>query len=283
MPPRALRRAAAAAPLPASRLPCPAPAPRARPPPCPAAQSSPLGVAPGVPRAGRADWPLGLHSRPPYRPRTHSRPGGAAATWGVARGWPWDRTPSRPGCVGPAFPQRWRLRARPVPHSTRAEFPPASRPGSRDCRLREALGLREAAQPRAPPSSVPLPADQDSRGSWRLRARGGADSRLGSGATAHRARLASRGCQRALGAPRRVCPARLGFPSPSSSPSVTTPPTSSALRARPVRAESDGLWLHASRGHTFSRALRPRTVSSGAPGLDLLHLYPPAPSSIPGL
>ncbi|EAX07297.1 hCG1783650, partial [Homo sapiens] len=146
---------------------------------------------------------------------------------------------------------------RPVPHSTRAEFPPASRPGSRDCRLREALGLREAAQPRAPPSSVPLPADQDSRGSWRLRARGGADSRLGSGATAHRARLASRGCQRALGAPRRVCPARLGFPSPSSSPSVTTPPTSSALRARPVRAESDGLWLHASRGHTFSRALRP--------------------------
>ena len=98
-------------------------------PPGRAAQSSPLGLTPGVPRAGHADWPLGLHSQPPYSPRTHSRPGGAAATWGVARGWYWDRTPSRPGCVGPAFPGLWRLRARRVPRSTRAEFPQVSRPG----------------------------------------------------------------------------------------------------------------------------------------------------------
>lgn len=122
-----------------------------------------MGLAIGVPRAGRADWPLGLHSRPPYHPHTHSRPGGAAATWGVARGWHWDRTPSSPGCVGPAFPLRWRLRARPVPPSTRAAFLAAFHRGDGDCGLREALGLRAATQPPTLPTALPRPPGQDSR------------------------------------------------------------------------------------------------------------------------
>ncbi|XP_053431516.1 translation initiation factor IF-2-like [Nycticebus coucang] len=217
MPPRAQRRAAAAAaaPLPASRPPAPAPAPRACLPPGRAAWSSPLGLAPGVPRGGRADWPLGLHSRPPYCPRTHSRPRGAAATWGVERGWHWDRTPSRPGCVGPASPSAGDSepgRSR-IPRELNSRLHPAraARGGGEDCGLREALRLREAAQPGAPFSAEPLRAGRDSRGSRRLRAGGGAPSRLSSGAAASLASLASRSFQRVQSAPLRGGPARLGF------------------------------------------------------------------------
>ena len=87
-----------------------------------------------------------------------------------------------------------------------------ARGGGGDGGLREALGFREAAQPRSPPSAVPLPAGRDSRGSRRLRAAGGAGPRLGCGAAAHLARLASRDFQRARSSPLRSSPARLVFP-----------------------------------------------------------------------
>ncbi|XP_073759682.1 uncharacterized protein [Callorhinus ursinus] len=230
MPPRALRRAAAAAPL---RLRAPPPRSaglKPRP-----ARARHWASLPGVSRADRADWPLGLHSRPPYRPRTYSRPGGAAATWGVARGWHWDRTPSRPGCVGPAYPRRRRLGARQVPHSTRTEFPPVSCPGGQEAAAGIAgSGRRSGSEKQLSPALLPpqcrcrragIPA-VSAAASGRRRG-----SRLGSGAAALLGRLASRGFQPAPSSPLRASLAGLVFPS-SSRPSVATPPT----YARPALA-----------------------------------------------
>ncbi|XP_055257342.1 sterile alpha motif domain-containing protein 1-like [Moschus berezovskii] len=113
-----------------------------------------------------------------------------------------------------------------------------ARGGGGDGGLREALGFREAAQPRAPPSAVPPPEGRDSRGSRRPRAAGGAGPWLGCGAVAHLARLASHGFQRARSSPLRASPARLGFPSSAPGPASATPSTSAALREHPARAES---------------------------------------------
>ncbi|XP_044889528.1 translation initiation factor IF-2-like [Felis catus] len=209
MPPRAQRRAAAAAPL---RLRAPPPRSAGLKP----RPSSPLGLAPGVPRAGRADWPLGLHSRPPYRPLTYSRPGGAAATWGVARGWHWDRTPSRPGCVGPAYPWCRRLGARQVPHSTRTEFPPVSCPGGQEAAAGIAgSGRRSGSEKQLSPALLPP--------QCRCR-RAGIPAGLG-GCEPEAARVPARfrrGCsprppclprlQPAQSSPLRASPARLVFP-----------------------------------------------------------------------
>nr|XP_030738637.1 atherin [Globicephala melas] len=294
MPPRAPRRAAAAAPLrlrappprsaglkpdqlsapephptrrplaasgAASRPPVPAPAPPARLPLGPAARSSPLGLTPGVPRADHADWSLGLHSQPPYLPRIRSRPGGAAATWGVARGWHWDRTPSRPGCVGPTFPRRWRLRARRVPRSKLAEFSPVTRP----CGQRRWRGWRAPGGARVPRSS------SAPRSSFRRAAAGGPGfPRVSAAASGRRrgspARL-RRGCSpRPPRLPRlpagtelssALLPGPPRFPSSPFSPPSATPSTSAALRDRRARAESDWPRLHASHGLS-SRAPRPR-------------------------
>ncbi|XP_077927911.1 uncharacterized protein LOC118552537 [Halichoerus grypus] len=236
MPPRALRRAAAAAPLPASRPPATAPAPRVRLPPGPAAQSSPLGLAPGVPRADRADWPLGLHSRPPYRPRTYSRPGGAAATWGVARGWHWDRTPSRPGCVGPAYPRLRRFGARQVPHSTRTEFPPVSCPGGQEAAAGIAgSGRRSGSEKQLSPALFPpqcrcrragIPAGLG--GCEREAAR--VPARFRRGCSPRPPRLPRLPAGTELSSARLPGPSR--FPSSPSRPSVATPPT----YARPALA-----------------------------------------------
>lgn len=99
---------------------------------------------------------------PPHGPRTHSRPGGAAATWGVARGWQRDRTPLWSPLRGPRFP-RSAGASEPsrslVPHNLKIR-PHLSRAGG-NCRLREALRLRAETQPGTPPCAAPLPAGQD--------------------------------------------------------------------------------------------------------------------------
>ncbi|XP_036709484.1 synapsin-1-like [Balaenoptera musculus] len=220
-----------------------------------------------------------IHS-PPYLPRIRSRPGGAAATWGVARGWHWDRTPFRPGCVGPTFPRRWRLRARRVPRSKRAEFPPVTRPDGQ----RRWRGWRAPGGARVPRSS------SAPRSSFRRAAAGGPGfPRVSAAASGRRrgspARL-RRGCSpRPPRLPRlpagtelssALLPGPSRIPSSPSRPPSATPSTSAALRERRARAESDRPRLHASHGLSFSRAPRP---SARKPEPDAGPLPPPSPST----
>lgn len=189
MPPRALRRPAAAAaslrlraPPPRSAGLKPGPAGRSgappRPPPigCPRSRLPPPGpgLLPPVParhrglQPGARYWVSLLGSRAPavligrwgfihdphhHRPRTHSRPGGAAATWGVARGWHWDRTPSGPGCVGPALTAARETRSPVgphVPHKLNFRLHPTGAGGG----LRAPGGARVPSRDSAPHSSL---------------------------------------------------------------------------------------------------------------------------------
>ncbi|XP_054938670.1 putative HTLV-1-related endogenous sequence isoform X1 [Physeter macrocephalus] len=202
-----------------------------------------------------------IHSPPTFRVNAHA-PGARPPRGEWRGGGTGTAPPSRPGCVGPTFPRRWRLRARRVPRSKRAKFPPVTRPGGQ----RRWRGWRAPGGARVPRSS------SAPRSSFRRAAAGGPGfPRVSAAASGRRrgspARL-RRGCSpRPPRLPRlpagtelssALLPGPSRFSSSPSRPPSATPSTSAALRERRARAESDRPRLHASHGLSFSRAPRPR-------------------------
>ncbi|XP_037665812.1 uncharacterized protein DKFZp434B061-like [Choloepus didactylus] len=237
MPPRALRRAAAAAPLRLRAPPRrsaglkPGPAQRSGAPPRPAPIGCPRSHLP----------PPGPSPRPTLPPA--AEPGGPEFAIG-------------PRSRGPA---RRRLRARSVPHCARAQFPPRSRRGGQ----RRRRGLRA-------PGGAPAPRSGSARcSSLRSAAAGGPGFPRVSAAGSGKQRGSSAGFRRCCSPrPPRLCSFQRAqsslcasrcpvFPLLPLDPESQLHSTFVTLRARRARAEPTRPRLHSSRRHPFCVSPRP--------------------------
>lgn len=185
-------------------------------------------------------------SPPPHGPRTHSRPGGAAATWGVARGWHRDRTPLWFPLRGPRFP-RSAGASEPsrshVPHNLKIR-PHPSRAGGiagsgrrSGCEQRLSPALLPALR-RCLRARIPWAASRARRRGFPARYR----------AAAHLRGLTSCGFQVAPCAPLRAAPTVSVFPPSLFRLNVTA---STALKVQQAQTESDRFGLHAFRRLSF--------------------------------
>ncbi|XP_075800731.1 uncharacterized protein LOC142833327 [Microtus pennsylvanicus] len=259
MPPRALRRAAAAASLRLRAPPprSPPPAPRPRPPPLVPARRRGLqprachwALLPGsrAPAVLIGRWGF-IHEPPPpipsaytFTPRGRGRHVGSGA--GVAPG---PHPPLVPPAWAPLSPQRGSLGALSVPRSTQPENPPASQWAGGLL----APGGAPAASRDSARHSSPLCAAACGPGSRGLqRERGGVASRLGT------ARLLTSAASPTAASGRTVRSSSrrshgLCFPPSLTRLNLTTTGTSAALKVQQAQTESDRLGLQAFRRLSF--------------------------------
>lgn len=187
-------------------------------------------------------------SPPPHRPRTHSRPGGAAATWGVARGWHRDRTPLSSPLRGPRFP---RSAGASEPYRSHVPHNLKIRPHLNGAGGIAGSGRRsgcEQTQPGTPPRAAPLPAGQDPVGCSESEAAWLPGS-VPRGCSPPRPRLLR--LQVAPCGPLRAAPTVSVYPPSLTRLNVTTTGTSAALKVQQTQTESDRLGLHAFRRLSF--------------------------------